>query len=550
LATKDHIISHDARLAVPSKDVPVVRVKTLAIPGTMYYPEAPGHFPNEIMPRLLALHEYVPLHVPLLWPDTILARRILDELIAFGEFRDRQILFHNTGHGLLYVESAYVYVYANDRAYRNNYAGASIKQLQSLHSLFRRVTARGPSNNNSYGIVFWMRNLGSVRSISNMEEILNELNDWDINCISHDSSLPYFEQASILRDTHVFISPHGAGMNNVLFLSNGATAIEVVYSDSSFRCPEEYYCLCSAIGVEYYMTAAEGDSNSQLRVLFPSEIRDIINNSLTKQDALGVGLSLDTRVNNEFRHQKAASTITTHKTAGTTEETILIDSWTEQAGNGVSKYIFHDLLHSKPSMGTFVEFGCADGVTNSNTFVYEKMGWTGLCIEPNYQNYLKAQKSRKFVIHGLVTSHDMNFTYAQMSGECDQASGIIEFYSQAFMDIMRDCEEKGLVEHISMKGNPLNHYLDMFGMDRVDWVSVDCEGCEAAFITSFDFTKYQVQIVNYEPNTAARMHTEEIDAALKLHGFAFDRELQDVVYRRGEFQPTKIGAGFRIPSKV
>lgn len=305
LATKDHIISHDTRLANPPKDMHVVRVKTLAVPGTIYYPEAPGHFPNEIMPKLLSLHEHVPLHVPILWPDTALARMILEELKAVGEFKDRQIWFHNTAHGLLYVESAYVHVYANDRAHRNNYAGASIKQLQSLHSLFRRVTTRGLRNNNSYGIVIWMRKEGSVRSIRNVKEILNELKDWDINCISHDSSLPYFEQASILRDTHVFISPHGAGMNNVLFLPHGATAIEVVYSDPSFRCPEEYYCLCSAIGVEYYMTAAEGDSQSQLRVLFPSEIREIINNSLTKHATLGKGVKIDTHVNKEPQHQKS-----------------------------------------------------------------------------------------------------------------------------------------------------------------------------------------------------------------------------------------------------
>jgi hypothetical protein len=90
----------------------------------------------------------------------------------------------------------------------------------------------------------------------------------------------------------------------------------------------------------------------------------------------------------------------------------------------------------------------------------------------------------------------------------------------------------------------------MFGMNRVDWnhwIIVDCEGCEAAFITSFNFTKYQVQIVNNEPNTAARMHTSEIDAALKHHGFTFDRELQDIVYRKVDFYPNKIGAGFRVP---
>ena len=40
------------------------------------------------------------------------------------------------------------------------------------------------------------------------------------------------------------------------------------------------------------------------------------------------------------------------------------------------------------------------------------------------------------------------------------------------------------------------------------------------------------QVVNYEPNTAARMHTPEIEAGFAKHGFEFDRELQDRIWRK------------------
>lgn len=285
VTTKHHIISHDARVAIPNMGVKVVKVGTLALPGTNYYPEAPGHFPNEIMPKLLSLHEHVPLHVPLLWPDTVLAKMILREMKSVGEFKDRQILFQNPSDGLLHVELAYVYVYADDSAYRNNYAGSSIRELQSVHSLFRRVIMRYPVKNN-HNIVFWMRNSGAPRSISNMDEVINELSDFNVKYILHDESLAYFEQASILQSTNVFISPHGAGMNNVLFLHPGATAIEIVYSDPTFRCPEEYYCLCSAIGIDYFMTASEGTSSSQLRVLFPEEIGYVVRQKTVKTDII------------------------------------------------------------------------------------------------------------------------------------------------------------------------------------------------------------------------------------------------------------------------
>ena len=191
------------------------------------------------------------------------------------------------------------------------------------------------------------------------------------------------------------------------------------------------------------------------------------------------------------------------------------------------------MMMKSNSMGTFVEFGCADGTTHSTTFPFEKMGWKGLCIEPNYPNYLKAKAARKNAIFALVTGKPGKFTYAQMEGpECNQASGIIEFYSPAYHAILKNCEAKGMVKRVPLEGIPLETLLTKHGFTQVDWISVDCEGCEGSFISNFDFTKWGVQMVNYEPNTAARMHTAEIKAAFKKHGFVFDRELQDRIWRK------------------
>jgi hypothetical protein len=60
---------------------------------TYYYPNAPGYFFNEIMPKLLSLHDHVPIHIPLLWPDTMLAKKVLHEMQLAGEFKDRTIFF-------------------------------------------------------------------------------------------------------------------------------------------------------------------------------------------------------------------------------------------------------------------------------------------------------------------------------------------------------------------------------------------------------------------------------------------------------------------------
>lgn len=208
--------------------------------------------------------------------------------------------------------------------------------------------------------------------------------------------------------------------------------------------------------------------------------------------------------------------------------------FTSQGGNSVPTYLYNTLMNGQQDkQGTFVEFGCADGTTNSNTLPFEKqLGWKGLCIEPNYDNYLRAAMVRENAIFALVTGKPGNFTYAQMSGRCDQHSGIIEFYSPQYKMIMDKCEQEGLLSRVPLEGIPLDMLLAQHHFTHVDWISVDCEGCEASFITNFNFTKWGVQMVNYEPNTAALMHTAEIDAAFTHHGFVLDRVLQDVIWRK------------------
>ena len=209
-----------------------------------------------------------------------------------------------------------------------------------------------------------------------------------------------------------------------------------------------------------------------------------------------------------------------------------------QSGNSVPSYLFNTLMKRANVMGTFVEFGCADGTTHSTTYAFEQMGWKGLCIEPNYHNFLKAKEARTNAIFSLVTGKPGNFTYAQILGKDDQLSGVVEFYSPKYKELVAKAEKRGDVEYLRLPGTPLESLLESRGFTHVDWISVDCEGCEASFIQNFDFTKWGVQIVNYEPNTAARMHTAEIEAALKSHGFVFDRQLQDRIWRKpGPFSP-------------
>ena len=48
---------------------------------------------------------------------------------------------------------------------------------------------------------------------------------------------------------------------------------------------------------------------------------------------------------------------------------------------GQSRYVAHLVEGTLPPK-TFIEFGCADGRENSNTWMFECLGWRGFCVEP------------------------------------------------------------------------------------------------------------------------------------------------------------------------
>ena len=79
---------------------------------------------------------------------------------------------------------------------------------------------------------------------------------------------------------------------------------------------------------------------------------------------------------------------------------------------------------------------------------------------------------------------------------------------------------------------PLAEALANNGMDHVTWISADCEGCEYEFIRGFNFTQFDVQIFNYEDNTGARPHKQDIDRILTSHGFKLEFEAGDRLFVR------------------
>ena len=54
--------------------------------------------------------------------------------------------------------------------------------------------------------------------------------------------------------------------------------------------------------------------------------------------------------------------------------------------------MYENYFLNKPE-GFFLDIGAHDGVTGSNTFFFEKLGWDGICLEPIPSVFDKLKKN-------------------------------------------------------------------------------------------------------------------------------------------------------------
>ncbi len=145
----------------------------------------------------------------------------------------------------------------------------------------------------------------------------------------------------------------------------------------------------------------------------------------------------------------------------------------------------------------FVEFGATDGITMSNTYLFEKhFGWKGLLIEP-------ARVWKERLIENRSCDFDFRCVY-NVSGE------IIEFnesenavYSTIDNLSKNDthAEErvtggKYLVETVT-----LSDVLKEHDAPRViDYLSIDTEGSEFLILKALDFNLWKFKVITVEHN--------------------------------------------------
>ena len=254
--------------------VPVTLVEEAACVGANVYPHTAGHFPNEILPNLLVLDRLLPPTIPLLWPSGGTAQHYLDELRSAGMLTPgRSIMQVPNGRSLYRVRR--LHLLQPQRPYHASPNIAWLPQriagaIFNSAILARRVTAIGEEaaarvvSNRMLRVVFLTRN-GGARSVTNHAEVVAKVQETLGSAFTIDQFTPgpadgnpMWVTADRVNAAGLYISPHGANMHNVMFLSNTSPTwvVEIGYTDPSFAQPTDWFCFARNLGHHYYVSVA------------------------------------------------------------------------------------------------------------------------------------------------------------------------------------------------------------------------------------------------------------------------------------------------------
>jgi len=164
----------------------------------------------------------------------------------------------------------------------------------------------------------------------------------------------------------------------------------------------------------------------------------------------------------------------------------------------------------------FVEFGAADGVKGSNTFLLEEcFGWKGILAEPAkiWSEDLKLNRPNSNIELDCVWS-DSNSEL--MFNETPDAPGLSTVYEYRNNDLHHNSRKQS--KRYKVKTISLNDLLSKYrAPNHINYLSIDTEGTEFKILSALDWDSYSFDVITCEHNYSPQR--EDIFKLLTTKGY-------------------------------
>lgn len=169
--------------------------------------------------------------------------------------------------------------------------------------------------------------------------------------------------------------------------------------------------------------------------------------------------------------------------------------------------------------GIFIEAGAFDGITHSNTILFEEVGWKGILIEPSKEGFKKCLINRPNCISvnkALVSFKDFkksnyvkgDFNFDTMSSVDAKRTSKLrrkkykrlnKLYQLPLTYILDYFKQKRKTENnILVESIPLSNLLKDLSIEEVDLLILDVEGYEYSVLKGINFKIHKPEIIVIE----------------------------------------------------
>ena len=161
----------------------------------------------------------------------------------------------------------------------------------------------------------------------------------------------------------------------------------------------------------------------------------------------------------------------------------------------------------KDYVGIAVEVGAANGIKGSNTYYFEKKGWTVLCIEPNKEFSESLEKYRKFNLYYACSDKSYTDTLKIFRiGEKNIMTSVTSLNPddrlvESHKDLINQTYETEV--EVTTLTDILKNKVDntpFSQITKIDFISIDTEGTELDVLKGFDFKHFDVGLFVVENN--------------------------------------------------
>ena len=145
--------------------------------------------------------------------------------------------------------------------------------------------------------------------------------------------------------------------------------------------------------------------------------------------------------------------------------------------------------------GFLIEIGAHDGVTQSNSVILERQGWTGLLVEALPAEYARCRAARPGMIveHAACVAPDHEGDHLTIIDAGLMSLGVnSEISGEAREDWLSRGEgfAKRARQAIDVPAVTLSSLLDKYSVDQIDLLILDVEGAEASVLAGLDFDRH------------------------------------------------------------